>query len=514
MNRRIIINAVSQAVAVLLATASLSAQPAVKHSRLGESVKSKNGDLTITCFDKRQSFSSAAKDTYDDAINSPKSVNFHPDGSRFYVNSLEGCRTVVYDAHTAKRLKTIEHRFTSGTGALWAQPSQLYEFTHYDNGRSRAFDGKPVESCFSHGGRYLWVPYYRRTFDINAQDPSAVAVIDTRTDTIVRMFDCGPLPKMIACSHDNRTIAVTHWGNNTVGLIDISSPDIKQWHHRACVVVERLFPLNFSLTSTVNRDTNSGLTLRGTVFTPDDRFILVGMMSGNAIGVIDAPRGEYIGKITGSGNVRHLIIKDKWLYGSNCSAGIVRRVELDKVVKAIESCQGAVINVPGWQTCQVGAGARTIEASPSGRWIFAACNSVSQLYVVDATDMSVAASIDVDSYPVGLDISTDGTLVAVTSQGIKGSGGNAVNLYRIEYADSTEARAAMAAQAQREKNEKAENGESINDNTGKLPGKNRLMSLINSHPQLAIVAAAAVLALLAAAITAMLVRRRRRKTRH
>lgn len=49
--------------------------------------------------------------------------------------------------------------------------------------------------AFSHRGRYLWVPYYRRSFDINAQDPSAVAVIDTRTDSIVRMFETGPLPK-------------------------------------------------------------------------------------------------------------------------------------------------------------------------------------------------------------------------------------------------------------------------------------------------------------------------------
>ena len=102
---------------------------------------------------------------------------------------------------------------------------------HYRRGRGTFF-GKPVESAFTHGGRYLWVPYYRRSFDINAQDPSAVAVIDTASNRIVRMMETGPLPKMIRCSNDGRTMAISHWGDNTVGLADISSDDPGQWHHR------------------------------------------------------------------------------------------------------------------------------------------------------------------------------------------------------------------------------------------------------------------------------------------
>lgn len=435
-----------------LTAIAAAAQPETHRSRVGETATSDDGAITVTCVGKKQNYNYGDRATLDDAINSPKSVNFHPDGSRFYVNSLEGCQTVVYDAHTLDRLKVIKHHFEADRkGVAWSEPSGYYKFTHYNGGENRAFDGKPVESAFSHDGRYLWVPYYRRTFDINAQDPSAIAIIDTRTDSIVRMMETGPLPKMVACSHDGKTIAVTHWGNNTVGLIDISSPNINEWHHRAPVVVERELQLNFSLTSSVNRDANSGLTLRGTVFTPDDRYLLVGMMSGGAIAVIDVAKGEYLGKIASSGNVRHLIIKNGYLYGSNNSAGVVRRVPVEQVVKGIEQRNGMVINVGAWETCQVGTGARTIEASPAGRWIFAACNTVSRLYVVDTRTMKVATSITVDSYPVGLDISTDGTLVVVTSQGIKGHGGNAVNLYRIDYADDEEARAAAAIKAERDK---------------------------------------------------------------
>ena len=48
--------------------------------------------------------------------------------------------------------------------------------------------------------------------------------------------------------------------------------------------------------------------------------------------------------------------------------------------------------------------------------------------------MKQIAEIPVDSYPVGLALSLDGKTVIVTSQGRKGGGGNAVNIYRVDYA--------------------------------------------------------------------------------
>lgn len=424
-------------------------QPPVVHTHAGEQARSADGGITITNIGKKQQFDWRDKSTLDQDIFSPKSVNFHPDGSKYYVNSLEGCATVVYATSDNHKIKAIPHRFESGRGPLWSAPSGYYRFTHYPDGESRRFSGKPVEGTFSHGGRYLWVPYYRRTFDINAQDPSAVAIIDTRADSIVRMMETGPLPKMIACSHDGRLIAVTHWGNNTVGMIDVGSDDPAQWHHLPYVVVDHELALNFSLTHEVNRDSNSGLLLRGTVFTPDDRYLLVGCMGGGGIAVIDLKSMKYLGKIGGISNARHLIINHGFLYASVNAAGLVQRAPFDKVMKAIEQRQGATMTVPGgWQVCKVGGGARTIEASPSGRYVFAACNSASALYVVDTRVMKVVAQIPVDSYPVGLDISRDGHFVVVTSQARNYKGGNAVNLYRVEYADEQAEKEAVKPLAQ------------------------------------------------------------------
>ena len=406
--------------------------PAVVHPSINGSVVSTCGSLRITLTSKRQNYGGAAS-TRDDAIFSPKSVNIHPDNSKYYVNSLEGGTTVVFEMGTNRRLKVISHRIGSAHDSLWSEGSPLYRFEHYR--KNNHFMGKPVEAVFSHDGRYLWVPYYRRSYDINAQDPSAVAVIDTQSDEIVRLMETGPLPKMIAVSHDNRYIAVSHWGNNTVGIIDIESNDPKEWHHSKLHVVDYVLPLNYSLTTHVNRDNGSGYALRGTVFTPDDRYLLVGCMGGGGgIAVIDMKEQKYLGRVMGMMfGVRHLVISDGYLYLSINGSGYVQRIELDKFIDAATRITGKSIELKGWTNCKVGAGARTIEVSPCGKYIFAACNVASKLYVVDAEQMKVVATTSVDSFPVGLDVSSDGKTVITTSQGRSGCGGNAVDIFSIEY---------------------------------------------------------------------------------
>lgn len=146
-------------------------------------------DIKVTLVQKRQNYCSDHK-TRDTDIRSPKSVTIHPDGSKFYVNSLEGMRTVVFEVPTGKKIKTVHHRFDGSDKELWADESGYYTFK--DKRRNpRTFSGKPVESAFSHKGKYLWITYYRRSYDINAQEPSAVAVLDTERDTIIRMFETG-----------------------------------------------------------------------------------------------------------------------------------------------------------------------------------------------------------------------------------------------------------------------------------------------------------------------------------
>lgn len=406
----------------------------VVHPALGDSAKSADGSFIITLVSKKQFYNPSDTLTLDRDIRSPKSVNIHPNGSKYYVNSLEGARTVVYEAGTNKKLKVISHKFNETNSALWSKPSGLFEFTHYET-LLNTFYGKPVESAFSHEGRYLWVPYYRRSYDLNAQDPSAVAVIDTEMDSIIRLMETGPLPKMIAVSPDNRLVAVTHWGDNTVGLIGISSESPNEWHYVSCVEVGKKLKLDFDLEIPVNRDINSGLCLRGTVFTPDSQYLLVGCMGGKGgVAVIDVANSTYLGTVYGmKPNLRHLVIRNDYLYLSINKSGYVQRAPLGAFMDTVASMTKKKAKFTDWENCKVGAGARTIEITPDGRYIVAACNFGSCLTVVDALTMKTVVFMPADSYPVGLDISKDGKYVYTTSQGRAKEGGNCIDIFKMVY---------------------------------------------------------------------------------
>ena len=424
---------------LFLAT-SIMASAQIVHPKIGTEVKSADGRISVTLIGKKIAYSSSDANTYDQDIHSPKSVNVHPSGKKFYVNSLEGAKTVAYAMDGFKKLAVINHKFDEKRdAALWSKPSGLYPFTHY-NGRGIAlntFFGKPVESTFSHGGKYLWVPYYRRNYDINAQDPSAVAIIDTETDKIVRLMETGPLPKMVCASHDGKYMVVSHWGDNTVGLIDISSDNPRDWKYLRYYEIDKKLILNFSLTQPVDRDQSDGWLLRGTVFTPDDKYLLVGCMGNSGgVAVIDMTTHEYLGRMQGMrANVRHLVIRDGWLYLSINRTGYVQRIRLDTFLEAARKMENHLGHVDGWEECKVANGARTIELTPDGRYVFAACNMESCICVVDTRTMTMIGKIAADSFPVGLDVSADGETVITTSQGRSNGGGNAVDIFRVERAD-------------------------------------------------------------------------------
>lgn len=420
---------------LFLTAAAAAQQPPVVHPKPGET-RLDAPSITVTFLTRKQNYPGGPAATQDVDVLSPKSVNIHPAGYKYYVNSLEGMRTVAFDFATGRKLKVIHHAFDSTHLALWAPASGLFPF-NYTYKDPWTFSGKPVESTFSHNGRYLWVPYYRRSYDINAQDPSAMAVIDTQRDTIVRIFETGPLPKMIATSPDGNRIAVTHWGDNTVGLLDISGNDPTRWHYVSCHVVDYKLKLNYSRTVSVNRDAGSGYCLRGTLFTPDGRYLLVGCMgAGGGIAVIDLQNDRYLGRILGMmSNLRHLILSGEYLYLSINNKGYVQRIPLSRILESIDGFdeKHATVTLTDWESCKVPAGARTIVASPDGRFIFAACNFSSKIAVVDTRTMTLVGTLDADSYPVGLDLSQDGKYLLSTSQARPSGGGNAVDIFEIRY---------------------------------------------------------------------------------
>ena len=302
------------------------------------------------------------------------------------------------------------------------------------SGDPNQFSGKPVESALSHNEKYLWVPYYRREFDVGARSPSAVAVIDTATDTVVRVLPTGPIPKYVAISPDNRWAAITHWGDNTVALIDISSGDPAKFQYREQrLVVERILP---QAKLGGDRDASCGFCLRGTTFTPDGKTLLVARMGGGGIAGFDVESGSYLGTVDGDKPTpRHLVIgpdKDTLYFTSNRS-GYVSKHDLSDLVDLLRADGDGHVVSDGFAEVFVGGGARTLEMSGDGKWLFVALNSRAQVGVVNAETLEVVSRIRADSYTVGLAVSPDGSQVWTTSQGRRSGGGNSVCVFGVTY---------------------------------------------------------------------------------
>jgi hypothetical protein len=248
-----------------------------------------------------QNYDSQADDTagdhHDQDIYSPKSVRFSADGSKAWVNSLEGMRTVVYETATPAKTGVIRHDFDEADAPLFQDLTTVFGHRFYKNSRSgdpNHFRGKPVESALSPDGKWLYVPYYRRDWDGGGTSPSAVAVIDTTTDTIVRVLPTGPIPKYVSVSADGKWLAITHWGDNTVALIDTSSGDPAQYAYSGdLLVVEKR--LSQAGLAGEDRDKECGYCLRGTVFAPDGKTLLVARMGGGGIAGFDLDSREYLG---------------------------------------------------------------------------------------------------------------------------------------------------------------------------------------------------------------------------
>ena len=373
------------------------------------------------------------RDIYDPGVQSPKSALFSRDGTKLYINALEGGQTLVYSFPDLKPLSVISHVFGPADAALFQGETTVFAYPYFHGrpGSYNQFLGKPVEMATSHEGRYLWIPYYRRSFDLNASSPSALAVVDTQTDRIVRVMPTGPLPKYVAISPSSTQAVVTHWGDNTLGVIDISAPDPKDFKYTAHWVVERKLPTEGIKG---NRDMFCGFCLRGTVYTPDGGTVLVARMGGGGVAGFDVASGQYLGTVTDIvGNPRHLVISrdGQDLFVSGNQSGAVGRYNLPDLLAALRQAQGQRVPGPGGRILAVGRGVRTIELSPDQRTLYAAVHLDTRLIRIDLASWSVLDSIAVDPYAVGLAVSPDGAFVVTTSQGRETSpSGQSVGVYR------------------------------------------------------------------------------------
>ena len=217
-----------------------------------------------------------SKDHYDQDIFSPKSVSFSDSSELAFVQSLEGSETLFFKSDGSEKLAVIKHRFNKKNIKELADKRPPFGYK-LDSKMSEGFSGKPVESVTTHGGKYLWTTYYRKNYDEMGQLTSAVAVIDIATRKIVRIMGTGPISKYIEKSPDQKWLAISNWGDNTVGIYNIQFPSFEGFKEHQLLIVEKKQSLK---NLKANRDKDCGFCVRGLAFSPDSQYLFVTRMKG------------------------------------------------------------------------------------------------------------------------------------------------------------------------------------------------------------------------------------------
>lgn len=409
----------------------------------------KDGPISMTFIARWQSYNRTPKvplDHYDTDIFSPKSITFSTKGDLVYLNSLEAGKTIVYDSLGIEKKLVIHHKFDKENASLFRKEKLFgYRFPKSQK-NPNVFMGKPVESALSHGGRYLWTSYYRRSFDPFGNYPSAIALIDTTDFEIKRVFGTGPISKYVKVSPDGKWLAVSHWGDNTVGLFDISGETPAEFKEARLLVVESQLKIG-ALKG--NRDRNCGFCVRGLEFSKDSRYLFVGRMRKGGLAIFDLSKKKkpYLGTVFGINPGPRDLHSDKsgeWLYSSCNSSGFISKIPEQMLIDKLSQPElqdkppedlGVKIKPGDEGVTSVFAviGIRSFKLTPDDRYLFAAANQTSEIIAIRTKDMKIVARIPVDSYPVGLDVSPDGSKIWVTSQGHEAQGGNSVSVFQVRY---------------------------------------------------------------------------------
>ncbi|MFW6180779.1 MAG: YncE family protein [Spirochaetota bacterium] len=310
-----------------------------------------------------------------------KSVWLSPDRSRVYTLNLETLSVQEFDRAARSLAREIRFKPHPGKG--------------YNYQEKREFDSlqeKPVEACFTHGGRYLWVSLHNAggvvVWDLRDTDTAVegrpfkeVTLHDYRagTSTPGRLLwiRTGRTPKVITASRDGRLLFVSNWHDGTVSVISIRGEEPASWEKVA--------------------DIPGGRIPRGMAVSEDGGLLYVADMGGNSITAVDLDTLRAVSSIRVDPNPRHLTIDGRFVYVSINSGARILKVDLEeeRVVASAETERTP----------------RTIQLSPDGSLLFVTCYYPDRVQAFTAGGLELAGSWDSAERPVGIDVYQEGDLL-------------------------------------------------------------------------------------------------------
>ena len=315
-----------------------------------------------------------------------KSVLFNSAGSRLYAMNLEGMS--VYEFDQASRKITREFKFTPTRGMGW------------DYNRSRpiaSFQEKPVEACFSHGDKILWVslhnaegivpiwiersesPYsrYRPVFSTYEGKTKPVTVIYPGTDQVdkfsVPLIATGKTPKVISRTADSKYLLVSNWHSRTTSVLEMDTTAAPYAKVISTIPVSAI--------------------PRGIAVDDKNKKSYIAIMGGASLNVVDNTTWKSDTILNVWSSPRHIVMDTSGhLFVSYNSLG---------TIASIEAATGKQLF-----TAKTHAQPRTIVLSKNHKFIFVTCYSSDYLdvYKINDDNFEKVASLPCGGHPVGVDI--------------------------------------------------------------------------------------------------------------
>jgi len=259
---------------------------------------------------------------------SPKSVVHSGNGLFFAQNMMYRHTVTVYDRNF-NLVKTIPDRV------------KLKDFGY--NSYSGSYQGAPVETAFSHEGKYAWVSNYHMTGSgfnnpghdkctpKNKNDISFLYQIDTTSLSIDNVIKVGSVPKYVAVSPDNKYVFVTNWCTWDVSIVSTANNEVIKSiylgrYPRGIVVDSKSEKAYIAVMGSydiavlninnwkVEWIKGVGRSPRHLNIDPNDRFLYATLNGEGKIAKIDLSTRQVVSKIKTGNAPRSMIISDDGLY--------------------------------------------------------------------------------------------------------------------------------------------------------------------------------------------------------
>jgi YVTN family beta-propeller protein len=230
---------------------------------------------------------------------------------------------------------------------------------------------------------------------VPSRDSAEVAVIDTRTDAVVRKVAVGTTPHQVAVSAALDLLVTTNAGEGTISVVDLARPGTPA----ATIALGRV-PEHMELD-------------------PTGRLLAVANIEAGSVSLVDLERRQETARIEGFYAPHNLTFADggRLLYVANLAADMVSVVDVAQARIVDEIGLAEERRVAGTAEAVDFQGVVNVTPTPDGRLGFAAYGSGDGLAVIDLETRDVVKRLSLGDTPWRAYATGDGSRMIVPNNG-------------------------------------------------------------------------------------------------